>query len=190
MGEDPLEVLPDWEDNQYLLQNKTKILDQFNLRYECRQIGQAIPGEFYRYLRLRFLEVDQKYNILLQAYEQYSDKLLQVGSKIERDYQENRTSSMDASSQDDTNGSNIYFDSPQTADLQTTNPSNANQTENTATNKSTSNGTVKAGITEVITEIDSNYLDKVNDLGDKYKHIVEDFVLEFEDVFLSYVSVI
>lgn len=186
MEEDPFADLAEWADNPNLLQNKDKLVELFHLMYDCKEIGQSTPGQFYRYLRIKYNDVALRYETLLALYEANKASLLVPGSKTTRVYNElNQGNDTNTSTIDNTD-TNSQYDTPKTnLPNALTFPSVINTNVTDGDNQNILDSSHNRGITETVTSIDTDTVEKLNAIGEKYKDIIFDFVYEFGDLFLT-----
>lgn len=175
----------DWDTANYIYLNKHKdeIVKVFNQYYKYRELGSETEYRFQDMLQSRFYEVADKYD---HAY-----KVTEINDvdKIGTGYTFEETKHRDYTSTADTNGTenrdNKYKDTPSSTASTTNNPTN--QTIDNRDNTGHAEGTETQDETlhqEKVSH-DKEMILELNDLIDKYKQLVIEFVKEFEICFIG-----
>lgn len=183
---DLFDQLEEWEEYPHLLQNKTKLVEYFHVKFDCREIGYSTFKKFNDHLRFKYQEIAPRYDLMFDLYQTSLEQIKKPGRYTDRQYSATGTDSNTSTSSVSSKGDNSQYDTPKTnLPNPLSHPSMVSTSESQDTNELSSNLTREATETEHLTTTDQEYIDALNNLGDKYRSLMTDFILEFERLFLG-----
>ncbi len=182
----------DWNKTRYpnLYRHKIRLIERFNRHFAFREIGAETVYRWEHQVKDKFDQIAPRFD---HAYKLYDDETLHLDELTlgyVRDilYENNRNSR--SNSIDHSEGDSKFRDTPTKGNSVINNPT----TENLDTEDSQSSGNSTAMIggksREDYKYHDDHNLIEVNKLIDKYKNLDEEFINEFDELFIGILTVL
>ncbi len=172
-----------WGNYQYLNLKKTDLIKRFNNEYAYREIGQETTNRFQFFLQNRYDEVAEHYDHMYKVFAENNVDIVGTGYDYEEILNQDKTSRDEGTVTD--KNDNRFEDTPSTLESTINNPTN--RTTDTGESKSNSSGTAHNEYLKNIKRTDhkDTMIDEVNSLADKYRSIDNEFIKEFENMFIG-----
>lgn len=173
----------DWDETLYpnLVKHKSVLIGRFNETYAFREIGQETPLRWQLFVNARFNEVAEKYD---HAYKVLSsDRLDELGTGYTVTDEFERTTGSKMDSTDKFEGNSQFKDTPISGSIN--NPTTEQNDDNLTTYGSVGSGTQKDTRTTKKEQHDDVIMKELNWLADQYKVLNNDFIKEFENMFIQ-----
>ena len=168
-----------------LYNHKARLVYRFNRHYQLREISRENAEQWMLLLQDRFDEVADRFNHAYKLYDDQTINLDNLGLGYIREYwtsgnssgssDANGTSSSDTKFKDTTTNSNSTKNNPTTQNIEDNENSVHSESENTSSGHSK----------EQLDRHDEHIIDEVNELIRKYRQLDEDFIREFNELFIG-----
>ena len=173
----------DWDEEKYpnLVKHKTTLIGRFNEEYAFREIGQETTLRWQLFVNARFNEVAEKYD---HAYKVLSSERLDelgTGYTVTDALTRKMTSKMDSTDKFEGNGK--FKDTPISGTIN--NPTTEQIDDNLTTYGSTGSDTQDDSRTTKKEQHDDIIMKELNWLADQYKVLNNEFIKEFENMFIQ-----
>ena len=182
-------VSVEWEPDlyPYLAKHKERLIKRFDREYAFRELGQETESRWQTILQVRFDEVAEHYNHAYKVYEENDIDVLGTGYKITDSFKRTTTDSLNTS--DNRSNNSKYKDTPSSASSVLNNPTTESQ--DTSTDTYASNGTGEQNDLRTTDKVahDMEMIDELNRLVDRYKSTDNEFIKEFENMFIGIIMV-
>ena len=179
-----------WFDTMYpkLFTQKSRLVYRFNKHYQFREISREDTTVWMKLLQDRFDEIADKYNHAYSLYDNPDIDLdkLGVGYKRTIDYENSRTGSSTSSTE--SSGNAKFRDTPTNEDSTINNPTTENVDTSESSGESSNESSGEGTTTEIYEYNDRHIVDDINELIAKYKQLDEDFIREFEQMFIGIIA--
>ena len=174
-----------WNENLYphLAAHKDRLVDRFNREYAFREIGQETVTRWMHFLQCRFDEVAEHYDHMYKIYEENNIDELGTGYSYTEHMGQNKTNHSTGSGS--SSADSKYSDTPNGANGAINNPTTQNV--DTGSSTSTVDGSDTNEYNKEIKRIDheEHMVDELNALVDKYVSTDNEFIAEFENMFIG-----
>lgn len=168
-----------------LYNHKDRLVYRFNKHYQLREISREDAGQWMLLLQDRFDEVANKYNHAYKLYDNQTIKLDEFGIGYLREIWYNSEGSGSSSSSSSGSASSKFRDTPTNGNSTVNNPTTEN-VDNSSGSSSSENQREGSGHSkEKYDYNDKQIMDEVNELINKYKQLDEDFIREFNNMFIG-----
>ena len=168
--------------------HKDRLVYRFDKKYAYREIGAETISRWMNLLQNRFDEIADKFN---HAYKMYDDPNIDIDALtlgFKRSIESSSTGSGSNSSTSSNTVNSKFKDTPTSGTSTINNPTTENIDTENGTNSGSHNSQGNIKTTENYDYHDEHSIDEVNKIINHYKQIDEEFINEFNQMFIGILS--
>lgn len=179
-----------WYDTMYpnLSAHKSRLIDRFNTHYQLREISRPDVNQWMLLLQDRFDEVADRYNHAYKLYDDDANLIDDLGIGYIREIWYNNSGTGSSTSQNTGSGSSKFRDTPTSSNATINNPTSENVDSSSSNGSSSSVRNGQGYSKEEYDYNDEHKMNEINDLINKYKQLDEEFIGEFNQMFIGVLS--
>ena len=172
----------------YLYRHKDRLVYRFNQEYHFREIGSETVSRWMWQLQNRFDEIAERFNHAYKMYEDEAIDLLGVG--FVREIWTDSTGAGSASSTTSTTTDSKFRDTPTDSDSTINNPTTQDINTSEQSGESSSENSGSSHSKEKYDYNDEHRLTEINQVVDGFKSLDQDFINQFNQMFMGLLTII